>query len=176
MPYSLADAPPNIPDAELIESLLCERIKRKQARPLQELTEAERAQTNLVELGKRQTHIDGDPYGVWCAWAGNVCHQEDDRMVRMTQNISCSTSANTDRHLGRCSGPYSGRDHSCSNARHRRCRQTLSASRPHPKHRYLPPRSRAIRGTSAHLRPQRPYTSQRHVQICIKKRPPRPVP
>lgn len=87
MPYSLADAPPNIPDAELIESLLCERIKRKQARPLQERTEAEKAQTNLVELGKRQTHIDGDPYGVWCAWAGNVCHQEDDRMVRMPLQV-----------------------------------------------------------------------------------------
>ncbi|KAK1828768.1 hypothetical protein QBC39DRAFT_374367 [Podospora conica] len=81
MPYSQADAPPNIPDAELIESLLCERTKRKQARPLQELTEAERNKTNLVQFGKRQTHIEGDPFGVWCAWAGNVCHQEDDRMV-----------------------------------------------------------------------------------------------
>ena len=81
MSYSLSNAPPNIPDAELIESLLWERVKRSQTRPLQELTEAERNKTNLVQLGKRETRIEGDPYGVWCAWAGNVCHQEDDRMV-----------------------------------------------------------------------------------------------
>lgn len=81
MPYSLSDAPPDIADAELIQSLPWKRVKRSQARPLQELAEAERNKTNLVQLGKRETSIEGDPYGVWCAWAGNVCRQEDGRMV-----------------------------------------------------------------------------------------------
>jgi hypothetical protein len=84
MPYSRRDAPAHIPDAELIESLLGEEMDDDDddIRPLQDLTDDERARANLVQLGKRRERIQGDPYAVWSSWAGNVGHPDDPRMVK----------------------------------------------------------------------------------------------
>ena len=81
MPYLRKDAPSHIPEAELIESLLSEERDDIAIQLLQDITEEERKQTNLVQLGKRTEHIQGDPFGVWPSWAGNVAHPEDLQMV-----------------------------------------------------------------------------------------------
>ncbi|KAK5652931.1 hypothetical protein OQA88_9410 [Cercophora sp. LCS_1] len=77
MPYPRKDAPYHIPECELIESLLSWKRKHDKILPLQDLNDEERQKTNLVEIGKRTARIQGDPYGVWSSWAGNVSHQED---------------------------------------------------------------------------------------------------
>jgi hypothetical protein len=81
MPYLQKDAPDHIPEEEWIESLLCDRIDGG-IKPFQDLTEDERQQTNLVQIGKRTERIQGDPYGLWCSWAGNDNHQRDPAKAR----------------------------------------------------------------------------------------------
>lgn len=85
MPLKRQEASPSFPRQETLEFLLGDRNKESKAtrhiKHLGELTEAERAESNLVRLGKRRTAIPGDPFGVWCSWAGNVGHGEDERMV-----------------------------------------------------------------------------------------------
>lgn len=51
-------------------------------RTLQDLTDEERNQTRLVKISKRTERLQGDPYGTWQHWAGNLNHPEDDGMVR----------------------------------------------------------------------------------------------
>lgn len=82
MPYLRKDAPAHIPEGELIESLLGKKCDNF-IKPLQKLTDEERKRTNIVQIGKRNADIDGDPYGVWASWSGNVYHPKDKRMVRI---------------------------------------------------------------------------------------------
>ncbi|RYP18293.1 hypothetical protein DL765_004013 [Monosporascus sp. GIB2] len=76
--------PPGTPDCETIEYLLNRRNKTnkqtRQIKTLAELSFEERLKTGLVRLGKRTTKIDGDPFGMLAVWAGNVSHQNDERM------------------------------------------------------------------------------------------------
>lgn len=81
MPYLRKDAPPHIPEDELIESLLSEEKYDCTTQALQDISDEERNLTNLVRLGKRTERIPGDPFGVWPCWTGNVAHPEDLRMV-----------------------------------------------------------------------------------------------
>ncbi|OIW34298.1 hypothetical protein CONLIGDRAFT_688047 [Coniochaeta ligniaria NRRL 30616] len=82
MPFSNKNAPSTIPEQETIEFLLGERNEFSKAarrvKPLRKLSKEERAETRLVSLGKRTPTIQGDPFGVWCSWAGNVGHGEDE--------------------------------------------------------------------------------------------------
>ncbi|KAK8878818.1 hypothetical protein PGQ11_000112 [Apiospora arundinis] len=85
MPYLRAEAPPHIPDHETIESLLGQKYtdhsKRvRKTKTFQQLTEEERARKNLVQLGTWTERIQGDPYGFWSSWAGNIAHPRDERM------------------------------------------------------------------------------------------------
>ncbi|KAI1081826.1 hypothetical protein F5B20DRAFT_588382 [Whalleya microplaca] len=91
MPYHRADAPASIPDHEIIESLLgrsnnhdyrTRRIKR-----LNQLSKEEQERTGLITLGKRKTHIPGDPYGVYPSWAGNIGHPRDIAMFSVLRPI-----------------------------------------------------------------------------------------
>ncbi|KAI0010968.1 hypothetical protein F4779DRAFT_575387, partial [Xylariaceae sp. FL0662B] len=91
MPYHRANAPASMPDHETIESLLgrsnnydyrTRRIKR-----LNLLTEEEKEKTGLITLGKRETHITGDPFGVYPSWAGNVGHPRDIAMFPILRPI-----------------------------------------------------------------------------------------
>ena len=82
MHYSRGNAPAHIPVHEVIESLLGEKNGHR-IRPLQDLTDIERKRANLVKLGKRTERIQGDPFGVWPSWAGNVGHPDDLRMVSL---------------------------------------------------------------------------------------------
>lgn len=83
MPYLKKHAPEHIPSHEHIESLMS--VDRDDSydeiRPLQQLTEQERSRTNLVKPGKRTERQEGDPYGTWHHWAGNLNHVEDEGMV-----------------------------------------------------------------------------------------------
>ena len=81
MPYLRKDAPLHIPEDEFIESLLSEERDECTTQTLQDISDKQRSQTNLVRLGKRTEWIQGDPFGVWPSWAGNIAHPEDMRMV-----------------------------------------------------------------------------------------------
>ncbi|RYO76716.1 hypothetical protein DL766_004164 [Monosporascus sp. MC13-8B] len=61
-----------------------------QTKTLAELSFEERLKTGLVRLGKRTTKIDGDQFGMLAVWAGNVSHQNDERML-MAQKVREST-------------------------------------------------------------------------------------
>lgn len=76
----------------MIESLLSEKRQVRLTKLLQKLTDEERQQTDLVKLGQRQEYIQGDPFGVWSSWAGNVYYLTDLRMVRILSlpGSSCS--------------------------------------------------------------------------------------
>ncbi|KAK8084409.1 hypothetical protein PG997_005680 [Apiospora hydei] len=85
MPYLRVEAPPHIPDDETIESLLGQKYsdhnKRvRKTKTFKELSEEERARKNLVQLGTWTERIQGDPYGFWSSWAGNISHPRDERM------------------------------------------------------------------------------------------------
>ncbi|RYP66932.1 hypothetical protein DL771_007506 [Monosporascus sp. 5C6A] len=87
MPSLRADTPSSVPDCETIEYLLGKRNKTnkqtRQVKTLGELSSEERLKTGLVRLGKRTTKINGDPFGVLAVWAGNVSHQNDERMLEI---------------------------------------------------------------------------------------------
>ncbi|RYP73844.1 hypothetical protein DL769_004145 [Monosporascus sp. CRB-8-3] len=92
MPYlNRAGAPDSIPDAELIETLLNQRNtfnhRTKRIRKLNELTQEQRSRTGLLRLGKREEVIQGDPYGLYPYWAGNVGHPRDPRMFDIMEPI-----------------------------------------------------------------------------------------
>lgn len=84
MPSLRADAPSHVPDEETLDSLLGQRNQSSKAsskvKPLQKLTPSQRQRTGLIELGKRKMRIQGDPWGNYLSWAGNVGHPEDMRM------------------------------------------------------------------------------------------------
>lgn len=86
MPSCRSEASPWIPDEETIEHLLGRKNsfdkRTKSIKTITELSEEEKHQMKLITPGKRQTRIEGDPFGVYPAWAGNVGHPRDDRMVR----------------------------------------------------------------------------------------------
>ncbi|RYP83153.1 hypothetical protein DL769_001459 [Monosporascus sp. CRB-8-3] len=86
--------PSGVPDCETIEYLLGKRNKTnkqtRQVKTLAELSFEERLKTGLVRLGKRTTKIDGDPFGMLAVWAGNVSHQNDERMLK-AQKVREST-------------------------------------------------------------------------------------
>lgn len=56
--------------------------RTKSIKTITELSDDEKTKANLVTLGKRQTCIEGDPFGVYPAWAGTMGHPRDIRMVR----------------------------------------------------------------------------------------------
>ncbi|KAK9413547.1 putative Prolyl 4-hydroxylase alpha subunit Fe(2+) 2OG dioxygenase domain-containing protein [Seiridium unicorne] len=87
MPYLRADAPESTPESETIESLLGERNSKTQTNPLQGLTEKERRRKGLVKLRMSSGAIPGDPFGFYQAWAGNVGHSSDKRMVEVMGSI-----------------------------------------------------------------------------------------
>lgn len=93
MPYRRADAPPTVPDEETIEWLLnhqnLESKRSRTTKMLDELSEEERNQTGLVKLGERTKTVQGDPFGTFPAWAGNVAHPTHYRMV----GLSLATSS-----------------------------------------------------------------------------------
>ncbi|RYP45565.1 hypothetical protein DL768_008114 [Monosporascus sp. mg162] len=80
-------ASPGVPDCETIEYLLGKRNKTnkqtRQVKTLAELSFEERLKTGLVQQGKRTTKINGDPFGMLAVWAGNVSHQNDERMLEI---------------------------------------------------------------------------------------------
>ncbi|KAI1082947.1 hypothetical protein F5B20DRAFT_597160 [Whalleya microplaca] len=84
MPYKQDGAPASIPAAETVESLLGEvnqnNKKRSKVKTLNELDPIEKQPSGLVRLGKRSAVIQGDPYGVYPYWAGNVGHPDDERI------------------------------------------------------------------------------------------------
>lgn len=86
MPSFRCEAPSSIPDEETIEHLLGQKNnfdkRTKSIKTITELSDAEKIKVNLVTLGTRQTCIEGDPFAVYPAWAGNVGHPRDVRMVR----------------------------------------------------------------------------------------------
>lgn len=85
MPFLRAEAPPHVPDEETIEYLLGEENKSTKSTakisPLQMLKPDVRERTGLITLGKLQTRIQGDPWGYYFSWAGNVSHPDDMRVV-----------------------------------------------------------------------------------------------
>jgi hypothetical protein len=85
MPFSRINAPSWIPEEEAIESLLSERNEpnrqTSKIKTLQELSASEKSRQNFVELGVRMMHIQGDPWGEYLSWAGNVGHLKDPRLV-----------------------------------------------------------------------------------------------
>ncbi|KAK8006007.1 hypothetical protein PG991_012304 [Apiospora marii] len=85
MPFLRAEAPPGTPEEETIEYLLGRRhtqVKhRRKIKTYGEITDEQRAETGLVQWGKRRDVIPGDPYGLWRSWAGNLSHHRDDRML-----------------------------------------------------------------------------------------------
>lgn len=76
-----------MPDEETIEYLLGkENNSTKRAAkisPLQDLKPDVRERTGLITLGKLETRIQGDPWGYYFSWAGNVCHPDDMRVVSL---------------------------------------------------------------------------------------------
>lgn len=96
MPFLRAEAPPHVPDEETIEYLLGEENKssKRTAKisPLQDLEPDVRQRTGLITLGKLQKRIQGDPWGYYFSWAGNVSHPDDRRVVsyfRISANNMC---------------------------------------------------------------------------------------
>ncbi|ROW14238.1 hypothetical protein VPNG_04237 [Cytospora leucostoma] len=91
MPSLRAEAPPHIPGEETIESLLGQSNQTSKAsskvKPLQELKPAQRQRTGIIELGKRKTRIQGDPWGHYLSWAGNVAHPEDRRVSDILKRL-----------------------------------------------------------------------------------------
>lgn len=85
MPSLRAEAPPHVPDEETIEHLLGEADKSSKSRakisPLQYVKPDVRQRTGLITLGKLQERIQGDPYGYYFSWAGNVSHSAEMRVV-----------------------------------------------------------------------------------------------
>lgn len=85
MPFLRAEAPPHVPDEETIEYLLGEENKstKRAAKisPLQDLEPDVRQRTGLITLGKLEKRIQGDPWGYYFSWAGNVSHPDDLRVV-----------------------------------------------------------------------------------------------
>lgn len=85
MPFAHSQAPPWVPEEETTESLLSERNdsdrKTSQIKTLQELSAPQKARQGLIELGVRKTRIEGDPWGEYLSWAGNVGHPKDPRIV-----------------------------------------------------------------------------------------------
>lgn len=85
MPFLRAEAPPHVPDEETIEYLLGEdnNSTKRAAKisPLQDLEPDVRQRTGLITLGKLKKRIQGDPWGYYFSWAGNVCHPDDMRVV-----------------------------------------------------------------------------------------------
>ncbi|RYO94045.1 hypothetical protein DL766_004100 [Monosporascus sp. MC13-8B] len=75
-------------DGTVIELLLAEKNSARPRIPaLQDLSPAERAQTNLVDIDKLNLTIPGDPYGKKYRWAGNVSHLEGRRMSPLMNKI-----------------------------------------------------------------------------------------
>lgn len=91
MPSSRAEAPSHIPDEETIESLLGQRKLTSKAsskvKPLHELKPDQRQRTGVVELDKRKMRIQGDPWGHYLSWAGNVAHPDDRRVVKYSTSM-----------------------------------------------------------------------------------------
>jgi hypothetical protein len=91
MPLRRHDAPSSIPDSETIETLLGRPSKESPGtKTLQQLSDEERKQINLITFGRRQRVIQGDPEGIWFRWAGNVAHPLDPRMVKSLLAMSCA--------------------------------------------------------------------------------------
>ncbi|KAI3324321.1 hypothetical protein HD806DRAFT_65333 [Xylariaceae sp. AK1471] len=88
MPLRRQDAPSSIPDSETLETLLG-RLSTESpgTKTLQQLSDEERQQKNLITFGRRQRVIQGDPEGIWFRWAGNVAHPLDPRMFDVMDNI-----------------------------------------------------------------------------------------
>lgn len=92
MPLLRSEAPASIPDEETLEYLLGERASsatthhRRKTKAYNELDDEAKARTGLVTLGERQEIIPGDPHGIYPCWAGNVGHQRDSRMVRLSSS------------------------------------------------------------------------------------------
>lgn len=86
MPFLRAEAPPHVPDEETIEYLLGKKnnSSKRAAKisPLKDLKPDVRQRTGLITLGKLQKRIQGDPWGYYFSWAGNVSHAADMRVVR----------------------------------------------------------------------------------------------
>lgn len=105
MPSLRCEAPSSIPDEETIEQLLGRKNnfekRTKSIKTITELSDDEKTKANLVTLGKRQTCIEGDPFGVYPAWAGNVGHPRDVRMVRKVPDLQSETFS-PDSSLARC--------------------------------------------------------------------------
>lgn len=93
MPFLRADAPPHVPDEETIEYLLAEKNPTSKASSkvltLQQLKPLVRERTGIIDLGKRKMRIQGDPWGHYLSWAGNVAHPQDARVV---SNFPISTT------------------------------------------------------------------------------------
>ncbi|KAK8012246.1 hypothetical protein PG991_009621 [Apiospora marii] len=91
MPYRLADRPEWVPDSQTLDALLSKRNRSspstEKIKALQELDDAERGHTGLVKLGKTNDKIEGDPFGVYYGWAGNVAHPTDEKMLRVMPEI-----------------------------------------------------------------------------------------
>lgn len=91
MPLSRAAAPSRVPDQETLESLLGQRNQTSKAstkvKPLQKLKPSQRQRTGLIELAKRKMRIQGDPWGHYLSWAGNVAHPEDMRMYDILSSL-----------------------------------------------------------------------------------------
>ncbi|KAK8078513.1 hypothetical protein PG996_004683 [Apiospora saccharicola] len=92
MPYlRVEEAPTGIPKEETVVHLLGERhteVKhRRKIKTYNEITEAQRTETGLVQWGKRRDVIPGDPYGLWRSWAGNLSHHRDYRMLSILPPI-----------------------------------------------------------------------------------------
>ncbi|KAI3337572.1 hypothetical protein HD806DRAFT_43758 [Xylariaceae sp. AK1471] len=87
MPFARTNAPPWVPEEETIESLLSERNesdrKTGQIKTLQELSAHQKARQNLIELGVRRMRIEGDPWGEYLSWAGNIGHPKDPRIFEI---------------------------------------------------------------------------------------------
>ncbi|KAI1811335.1 hypothetical protein GGS20DRAFT_593292 [Poronia punctata] len=91
MPFSLGTAPSWVPEEETVEFLLSERNdtdrKTSQTKTLQELSASERGRRNLIELGVRKMRIEGDPWGEYLSWAGNVGHPKDPRIFEILEPL-----------------------------------------------------------------------------------------
>ncbi|KAK4450935.1 hypothetical protein QBC34DRAFT_424255 [Podospora aff. communis PSN243] len=96
MPYCRKDAPSHIPEEELIESLLSEK-RDNIVRPLHKLTKEERQRTGLVQIGKKTSRLEGDPYGVWhatfCLPSSSDSLPRSQRRPRMSREFATSWSA-----------------------------------------------------------------------------------
>ncbi|KAI7777672.1 hypothetical protein LA080_003165 [Diaporthe eres] len=91
MPFLRAEAPPHVPGEETIEYLLGEdnNSTKRAAKisPLQDLEPDVRQRTGLITLGKLKKRIQGDPWGYYFSWAGNVCHPDDMRVHNIVVSL-----------------------------------------------------------------------------------------